>query len=36
MSLRAIARELDRRGVSTARGGLWQEVQVRAVLARVE
>ncbi len=36
MSLRAIARELDRRGVPTARGGLWQAVQVRAVLARHE
>ena len=35
MSLRAIARELDRRGVPTARGGVWQAVQVRAVLARV-
>ncbi|WP_369426604.1 recombinase family protein [Glacieibacterium megasporae] len=34
MSLRAIARELDRRGVPTARGGAWQAVQVRAVLAR--
>ena len=34
MSLRAIARELDRRGVPTARGGVWQAVTVRAVLAR--
>lgn len=36
MSLRAIARELDRRGVPTARGGVWQAVQVRAVLTRTE
>ncbi len=34
MSLRAIARELDQRGVPTARGGVWQAVQVRNVLAR--
>ena len=34
MSLRAIARELDRRGVPTARGGVWQAVTVRAVLMR--
>ena len=34
MSLRAIARELDRRGVPTSRGGMWQAVQVRAILAR--
>ena len=34
IGLRAIARELDRRGVPTARGGVWQAVQVRAVLKR--
>ncbi len=34
MSLRAIARELDRRGVPTARGGVWQAVTVRAILMR--
>lgn len=34
MSLRALARELDRRGVPTARSGVWQAVQVRAVLKR--
>jgi len=33
MSLRAIARELDRRGVPTARRGVWQAAMVRAVLA---
>ena len=36
MSLRAIAHELDRRGVPTARGGVWQAVTVRAVLARTK
>jgi len=36
MSLRAIARELDLRGVPTARGGRWQAVQVRGVLARID
>ena len=34
MSLRVIARELDRRSVPTARGGVWHAVTVRAVLAR--
>lgn len=34
LSLRAIARELDRRGVPTARGGRWQAEQVGALLRR--
>lgn len=37
MSLRAIARKMDRRGVPTARGGMWrQAVTVRAALAHGE
>lgn len=34
LTLRAIARELDRRNIKTARGGRWQAVQVRNILAR--
>ena len=34
LSLRAIARELDRRNIPTARGGRWQGVQVRNILIR--
>ena len=34
-SLRAIAAELNRRGIPAARGGEWQASQVRRVLARL-
>ena len=34
LTLRAIARELDRRNIPTARGGRWQAVQVRNIIAR--
>lgn len=34
LTLRAIARELDRRNIKTARGGRWQAVQVRNILGR--
>ena len=34
MSLRAIAKALNARGVATARGGVWTPVQVTAVLRR--
>jgi hypothetical protein len=33
-SLRAIARALNARGIATARGGVWTQVQVTAVLRR--
>jgi DNA invertase Pin-like site-specific DNA recombinase len=36
LGLRAIARELDRRGVRTARGGTWAAATVRAILLRRE
>lgn len=36
MSLRAIADHLNARGITTARGGQWQAVQVRRVLNRLE
>jgi DNA invertase Pin-like site-specific DNA recombinase len=32
--LRAIARELDRRGIRTARGGTWAAATIRAILLR--
>ncbi len=32
--LKAIARELDRRGILTARGGRWDATRVRNLLAR--
>jgi DNA invertase Pin-like site-specific DNA recombinase len=35
VSLRAIAKALNARGVATARGGVWTPVQVTAVLRRV-
>ena len=35
MSLRAISRALNARGIATARGGVWTPVQVTAVLRRV-
>lgn len=35
-SLRAIAAELDRRGMRTRRGGRWQVSNVRALIARAE
>jgi DNA invertase Pin-like site-specific DNA recombinase len=34
-SQRGIARALNARGVATARGGVWSEVQVAAILRRV-
>lgn len=34
LTLRAIARELDRRNIKTARGGRWQAAQVRNIIAR--
>lgn len=34
LGLRAIARELDRRGIRTARGGEWAAATVRAILLR--
>jgi len=34
LGLRAIARELDRRGIRTARGGTWAATTVRAILLR--
>ncbi|CCG43194.1 recombinase family protein [Magnetospirillum molischianum] len=34
LGLRAIARELERRGIKTARGGRWAAATVRAILAR--
>ena len=34
-SLRAIAKELNGRGISAPRGGEWSGAQVRAVMARV-
>lgn len=34
LGLRAIARELDRRGIATARGGTWATATVRAILLR--
>jgi hypothetical protein len=33
-SQRGIARALNARGVATARGGVWSEVQVAAILRR--
>ena len=33
-SYRAIARELERRGIKTARGGDWSQVQVANILKR--
>jgi DNA invertase Pin-like site-specific DNA recombinase len=36
LGLRAIARELGRRGVKTARGGEWAAATVRAILLRRE
>jgi DNA invertase Pin-like site-specific DNA recombinase len=36
LGLRAIARELDRRGIRTARGGTWAAATVRGILSRRE
>jgi len=34
-SLRSIANELNGRGISAPRGGMWSAAQVRAVIARI-
>lgn len=36
MSLRAIARELDKQGIATARGGQWSARQVSNIITRAE
>lgn len=36
LGLRAVAREMDRRGIRTARGGTWAAATVRAILLRRE